>query len=250
MAEKKPDKFIRTKGIGAVPPPSWGRTILNTVTGYPLPNESPGIGDVLMAGLPFASIVGKAGKVFHGSPKVFDRFNPRIGTPNQVLYGMTHFAENSDYADLYAKGLFSEKYIPKKEMRSNIIPAQIHAKNTLDLTKELSPDDLQAVMANIPWQDRRRVIDEMRQYQREGRMSEFPHEVLLKEVDYPDTLDTIPFDAIRYRAHNTEPAWAVPPETKITTPGGLDLSPIRTGEKIKNPKYMLPEAKKGMGKVK
>jgi len=222
----------KATGISAPPEPSWSRKFLELATGYPASkDEEVGISDLLLAGLPFSSIV--KGPVFHGTQAAIKRFRPDKNAKGSLLSGMTHFAENPYYADLYAKGVMAgspetlSKYMGKGQ---NIIPANIHAKNTLDLTKQLNPDDFQAVMANLGPYERKEILEQLRLYK--GRENEFPEEVLGEYIDNPKFLEKMPFDAIRY--DRTSPSWAVPRRTGITTPGGVDLSP-------------LPIRKKGIG---
>lgn len=159
------------------------------------------VGNLLAAGLPFASIM-KEAPVFHGTQKVFKYFEPDRGDVNDLLGWMTHFAEDPEYASNFASGSakgnivvdldpnlgpvtkseldpylkygMGSKINRPSPLNPNVIPAKIENKNTLDL---LNPnfDDLSQALASLPEKERINVI---RNYKTERRNISEPDENL------------------------------------------------------------------------
>lgn len=160
------------------------------------------VGNLLAAGLPFASIM-KEAPVFHGTQKSFQYFEPNRGDANDLLGWMTHFAEDpvyaSNFASGHAKGNLQVDMDPDlgpvtnselnpylkygmgvksktPNVSPNVIPAKIENKNTLDL---LNPnfDDLSQALASLPEKERANVI---RNYKVERRNRPTDYSELIK----------------------------------------------------------------------
>lgn len=201
------------------------------------------LGQVLTAGLPFHAIT-KGKPVFHGTGKVFQRFDPRRYDKADTLGSFTHFAENPEYAAKYAT---SDMKIERGN-NPNIIPAYIDSKNTLDLTEpnSITGEDVSAILAALEDSYTKSIIK--RTYQAKLRNPEDVNINPNKTIEHflsaePKVLEKTPFDAIRYRDSDNDKsiAWAVPDRTTITTPWGTDISPIRNNELSGIVKHLMKE---------
>jgi hypothetical protein len=136
-------------------------------------------------------------------------------------------------------GITGEKFNFGEGSRQLIIPAEIKAKNTLDLTNKLEPDDLQAVVANLR-PDSKQYFKRFRNHiLNQSYLSDRLKSLELNRLiaanirNDPKLINKTPFDAVRYKDYTGEIAWAVPEFTEIKTPWGVDLSPIRSVNKNK-----------------
>jgi len=193
---------------------------------------------VLQAGLPFWAIT-KGRPVFHGTTKVFDRFDPSKNDVEDVLGWMTHFAERPSYANDYSTGV-----IKGSTGKANMIAAKPQAQNTLDLV-DPNPDDIAAALAAVPewhrkellsaFKDTRRQVREggdkyrylgERHYRDEGypEDAQLPIQTVAEKLRMgPEDFDKTLFDAIRYRDMGNI-SWAVPEKTPIQTAWGLPMT--------------------------
>jgi hypothetical protein len=197
-------------------------------------------GQVSDAGLPFAAI--NKGPVFHGAPRVFEKFDPTRYDKNDVLGWMTHFAENPEYAESYAMG--NMKHSGKAEA-PNMIAAHPQAQNTLDLVNP-NMDDLSQAIASFPKDDYRRkqMIKEFKDARRypgttrnDLSQTHYPNKDEIPDNEIPmfhlaenlrfreGDLEKTPFDAIRYNDMDKK-SWAIPAQTPITTPWGARLNDV------------------------
>lgn len=215
-------------------------------------NDAALVGNLVGAGLPFAELLGDA-KVFHGTQKLFDYFDPKKANVSDTLGWMTHFAENPSYAERYAGGMTGGPLVSfdpelgevtkseldpylKYGMRSDAplaaprtIAAKIHNKNTLDL---INPnwDDLSQAVAALNPEDRAGLVESFKSNKRYPSY-EKPEEGIIQQLmesfrRSPKEFKRSPFDAIRYMDVN-EPSWAIDPtQVKITTPGGIPLTKV------------------------
>ena len=187
------------------------------------PDFEPGIVDLLLAGLPFSSII-KSGKVFHGTQKVFDKFDPELNNKGDVLGWLTHFAENPKYAEKFSEGLIKGK----RSNRENIIPANIQAKNVLDLVNPNS-DDISQILAAFDPSERKNLIQNFKLARADRPFNKAPLSSIAEKITTrmkPELFERSPFDAIRYTDMN-EKSWAVPTnKTLVTTSYGTPLTDI------------------------
>lgn len=238
--------------------PAWKRKTTSTLEkamdatmsfmGIPL-NESRATqyGELGQSGLPFAAFGPKGIKsLYHGTRKIFDKFDPSRNDPSDVLGHMTHFAENPSYASSYAEGNAKYGY----GNNSNIIIAKPDAKNVLDLVDPNADDISQAVALSENKNELIRVFKQMRKETRKsdsGYLPTFRHygHVSSPEKEWPiravaenlklspSTTENMPWDAIRYHDVN-EKSWAFPARTPIKSFFGdqslteeIPISPIK-----------------------
>lgn len=221
--------------------PAWKRYgresidgLVNLVKGTlgidPDPNESStgyaanAASQLTQAGLPFLAI-SKGNPVFHGTKKVFEKFNPEVYDTGDTLGALTHFASQPEYADMYATG--NAKSGPG--IKPNIIKAVPDAKNVLDLTPDdLNWDDISQMVGSLPDKSKEDIIKTYK-IMRAGSSGskKLAQELLVsglyRELNDRKVLSNSPFDAIHYRdqGHNS---WAVPETTPINTPWGAPLN--------------------------
>lgn len=134
------------------------------------------LGQLAQAGLPFLAYKPKlkGEQVYHGTQKVFEKFDPRKYDTSDVLGWMTHFAEEPKYAQTYASGqskgikpvdldpsygevtdneLIHQSHgwmdtpSDKTKVSPRTIPATPKARNVLDLV-DPNPDDLAQAIAS------------------------------------------------------------------------------------------------------
>lgn len=217
-----------------------------------IPSEGLGL-----AGMPFAWYKAKGIKPIHGTPKVFDYFDPKQYDRSDLLGWMTHAAEDPNYAAKYASGQI--KHSPG---RQNVIPIEPEAKNVLDLV-DPNADDISQALASMDPTTRKWLIREFRRNRKEIRtelenpgyfgidkdnplalnerhininevpLREHPLRRLAEDIRLtPQDTARMPFDAIRYNDMDYK-SWAIPETTPIRTPWGTELtepvkeSPIR-----------------------
>lgn len=153
------------------------------------------------AGLPMMGILGKEGKITHGTQRIFDYFNDKNNEVGDVLGWLSHGAENPRYSESYSSGglkglksvdLYSNKPVSKNELSISgekwyskpedvgktvaprTIPIQLHNKNTLDLV-EPNADDISQALASLDDWEKRSLIQkfkEARSGMREGARTE------------------------------------------------------------------------------
>lgn len=236
---------------------------------HPISNFDRGnaLGQLAQAGLPFAAYGSKLlkGKVFHGTQRIFDKFNPDVNDASDVLGWMTHFAEDPKYAsEQYAgggsKGLkhislgpeygevlpnelktYGATHDKPSNIHPRVIPAQINAKNVLDLVNP-NMTDLSAALAPMDYYKRKSFINTFKEARRNpiearGRLNqnhfgdiakiplnEIPAKRLADRLQLtPEEFDKTQFDAIRYN-DDKHKSWAVPSHTEINTPWGTPLN--------------------------
>lgn len=185
----------------------------------------------LTAGLPFATL--RKGKpIFHGTKKVFEKFNPSLYDESDVLGWMTHGAVDPSYAESYALG--QAKHGLDWSDKPNIIAMQPEAKNVLDLY-EPNVDDLSQAIASTDPRNRANLIDLFKWARRNPEdareflklpqgveanqlsVSEIPARFVAEKIRLsPEEFEKTPFDAIRYRDVRQE-SYAIPPKTPITS---------------------------------
>lgn len=237
------------------------------------------LGQLAQAGLPFLAYKPKlkGEQVYHGTQKVFEKFDPRKYDTSDVLGWMTHFAEEPKYAQTYASGAskgvkqvdFNPSFGPVDEgelqyekgwnvgdkpytptmgtVHPRTIPAEIKAKNVLDLV-DPNPDDLSQALAALNLEDRKHLIKNFKSVRavvRDApnerahflRPDHYPgaikhtipsNEIALRNTAEklrltPEEFESSPFDAIRYR-DNEHKSWAIPERTPIETPWGTPLN--------------------------
>jgi hypothetical protein len=183
----------------------------------------------LTAGLPFAALRG--GKpIYHGTGKVFEKFDPSKYDTSDILGWMTHGAADPDYAAEYAFGNMKGSF--SLQPKSNIIAMQPQAKNVLDLV-DPNADDISQILASFSPERRRELINEFKNArQKPERAREYlssyhyPDKDLIPEEEIPvrymaeslrlepGQLEKTPFDAIRYHDVNKE-SFAIPSSTPI-----------------------------------
>lgn len=169
--------------------------LLASIKGF-FEGATEGLGDLLtddidiipVAGLPFDKYPIK--RIYHGTQRLFDKFDPSKYDKNDVLGWMTHGAEdpeyagihyamgrskglktfniNDDYPDVETEGKFwdnlsqdfkSTKVIP------HMLPLKPEAKNVLDLVDPNS-DDISQALAALPPLDRAVAIREFKDSRR------------------------------------------------------------------------------------
>lgn len=138
-------------------------------------------GALLSAGLPFASYAAAKlpyGKVFHGTQKLFDKFDPSKYDTSDVLGWASHFAERPEYSSSYAMGRHKGVKSINEELRGpitakeltgprgeklspHVIPAKIEAQNVLDLIHP-NADDISQILASVPEYDRQYLISQFK----------------------------------------------------------------------------------------
>lgn len=187
----------------------------------------------LKAGIPLSKAFPE-GKLFHGSPNNFERFNPAQNNSWDLLGRYTHFTPSPEYADKFAtKGYSTQK-------KSNILRANIKADNILDLTgSDVPSEDIARLVSVMPRNDRAILIDRVRArnrgdtgYFNDGsestKASDIQH--FLNQEGMPEKL---PFDGIKYQDFGDDVeypkhALAVPPQTSIKSYyGNMLMSPER-----------------------
>lgn len=149
----------------------------------------------------------EAPTVYHGTQNTFEGFDTARNQPQGLFRNMNRFTEDPEYSQLYSLGenpAGQKRIMPPSEGRPQTIAAKIGAKNVLDLTKPLSPEqlsELRSTFPNIP----------------ENATSDYIQDVLSR------TTEPLPFDAIRYSEHG-KVNWAVPEKTPLNTPQGVPLN--------------------------
>lgn len=190
------------------------------------------------AGLPFAAIAKLkglrevAGKpaVFHGTRQTFDTFDPTKNDVFDKLGWMTHFAEDPQYADVYAAadGL---KVGQNPGTASRVIPAHLDAKNTFDTINPSIPD-LETYLAALPPHRRNSELANFKADKKHWKPGSATKKLAQNSINRlandPDLIKRTPFDAVRY-LDGGEPTWAIPNPAQATTPWGTPLGqPART----------------------
>lgn len=185
----------------------------------------------LQSGLPFATL--RAGKpIYHGTRRIYEKFNPDVYDTSDVLGWMTHGAVDPDYADAYAMGNMKGTDWEGKNYRPNIIAMQPEAKNVLDLV-DPNADDMSQVLAAVDPRTRKHMIQLFKASRRDpgdarawlkGLHYPKPEQIPDNEVAIrrladilrlsPEEFDKTPFDAIRYRDIAQE-SYAIPAKTPI-----------------------------------
>ncbi len=214
------------------------------------------ISKLLMAGLPLASIT-KGGSLFHGTPSVFERFDPTKANNRGTLSNLINAAEEPGYANMYAGGLSqvaSKRPLPQ-QMRQNVIPLAPTAKNVLDLTNP-NPDDIAHMLGNLHPNTRRTLIDDYKMN------LQFPDDIedgitplqrlaynIQEAMDEDEkAIGKTLFDAVRYETPGGPSVGFVPGRAPIKTPWGTDLSPSFASEGPvgigkRYPKFISPKRK-------
>lgn len=276
------DEFVRREQERTLSPTkkrinSWIDDFWNFSTGFlvgpedmskPPSSQARGIGELMSAGIPFAAYPLR--RVFHGTQRLFDKFDPSRYDTSDVLGWLTHFAEDPTYAGRYAMGQTKGiKHIPEEgpldlsttfygpkgyetvKVAPHTIPAQIEAKNVLDLV-DPHPDDISQALAALNSHDRQALIGQFKRaragirdrlawygnqdYSPQGLANELgvarehlPDQMTFNEIPIrvvadkirldPETFKKTPFDAIRYR-DNEHKSWAVPEGTPIRSEFG------------------------------
>lgn len=193
-------------------------------------------GQLLSAGLPFTSIM-KNKNVYHGTGKIFDKFDELKNDTADVLGWMTHFAENPKYASTYANGLKNNL-----NQNANIIIARPEAQNVLDLVNP-NIDDLSQVLSNLDPIKRKEYINFFKSYRnvpeqaiknivQSSHVQNLGNELmtpgsgtrmLAEKIRLtPEEFNKTPFDGIRY-LDNTERSFAFPSKTPIRSAYGNQL---------------------------
>jgi hypothetical protein len=207
-----------------------------------------------LAGLPFASFAKKGiNRLFHGTQKNFERFDPSVYDKYDVLGWMTHAAEDAEYGNKYAmgrsKGIISiddsEDYtidssylnpwgLPHRDVTPQILPIKPEANNVLDLV-EPNIDDLSQALASMDSWNRRLEIKRFKNAKK-GDFGPNPikssHAKTINELSTDATpatrtlsenlrltaeeFDRSPFDAIRYLDVGNK-SWAFPAKTPLRT---------------------------------
>lgn len=149
-------------------------------------------GQLLQSGLPFGaykSILPK-GNIFHGTQKMFDKFDPSVYDKSDTLGWMTHFAEDPAYASKYAMGavkggspidvkpsyMLQEPIKPHalnwmgEKIAPRLLVAEPEAKNVLDLV-DPNIDDLSQVLASFSPERRARYIRDFKQSRQIAELS-------------------------------------------------------------------------------
>lgn len=226
--------------------PTWKRYgregidgLVNLVKGTlgidPDPNESStgyaanAASQIAQAGLPFLAI-SKGNPVYHGTKRVFEKFNPEVYDTSDTLGALTHFASQPEYADSYTRlppDWTGVNPSGKSNMlKPNMIQAVPEAKNVLDLTpNDLNWDDISQVVASLPETSRERILKYYRGMRQHGTKAAQEDLVsnLYRELNDRKSLSNSPFDAIHYRDQGNM-SWAVPETTPIKTPTGVELN--------------------------
>lgn len=179
------------------------------VDGHPSAN---GIAQLLSAGLPFT------GKMFHGTKSVFDAFDTSKGLGN--LNQMIHFTEEPRIADIFTKTL-------RPGVRPNIIAADMHIKNGLDLSRAIPEEDIAALknaaLTSTNPETARLIPYLVALHNRFGSaMAPVNHLEEILNGD-PDFLRRAGFDAVKQTAGKIN-AWAVDPQMDLKTPWGVPLT--------------------------
>lgn len=211
--------------------------------GYPEEPEKRTTGDwiaggteLLTAGLPFLAYAKKMSlpQIYHGTQRVFNKFDPSRYDEADVLGWMTHFAEDPAYAESYATGAAKHG----ASNRQVIIPAQPQAQNVLDLV-DPNPDDIATVIASLPKYEREEMIRIWKgaharlpgtgvgHYIKSSHVpsggipvGELPARAVAEKLRLtPEQFRQLPFDAIRYRDVGKK-SWAIPAETPILSAYG------------------------------
>lgn len=192
---------------------------------------------VLKSGLPLLSLT-KGKPIFHGSPSVFEKFNPKLNDESDTLGWMIHGTTDPEYADGYAMGHYKHGSGGAKE---NILAMKPQAKNTLDLIDPNIDDISHALAAQNPV-DRQSYVRIFKEARRDPEKAK----ELLKYSHYPDKnvipKDEVPvrvlsellrlnpeefnktqFDAIRYKDMNNE-SYAIKPGSPIMSAYGAPLT--------------------------
>lgn len=202
---------------------------------------------VMQSGLPFSAYGIK--KLFHGTPKAFDYFDPNVYNKNDILGWMTHAAERPEYASSYAN---KKSY----DIPGNVRPIVPEAKNVLDLFDPQIDDISQALGYADPY-DRRELVRTFKEKNKSLRQGYLKGSDVLGSTHHPDAnqlkredilrkmlgerlrlseeaTENMPFDAIRYPDIG-EKAWAFPRKTLLKTPWGTPLNIPEDPREIKIP---------------
>lgn len=178
--------------------------------GLPFLGYAGKLADTLKGGTALTEGIGEAPQVYHGTQRLFEKFNPTKNDTSDVLGWMTHFAEDPNYAGTYAGGqskglkkisfnpsygavepgeLIHESY-PFRPSRSEItkvspqvIAARPKAQNVLDLA-DPNPDDLSAALASLAPDKRKGMLNEFKAAKANVREDPEGATRLLKENHY------------------------------------------------------------------
>ena len=184
---------------------------------------APAISGLKMAGIPFMAPLGK---VFHGTPRVFESFDPALSTIEDKFGKFApHLAEDPTYAEGYAgvpgSGFKAKEFY--QQGRPNVIPAKISAKNALDLFDRehgVDPKDYQSLIDNASPQSAN-LLKVYKDSPNWATQTSVIHDVLQND---PELLHRAGFDAIKY-SDMGNPVWTVLDPDKVHTPWGTPLGP-------------------------
>jgi hypothetical protein len=247
VESKKPYKgFTKATGIG--PDPQAERfkqhPILNAITKYVTgvdldPNKTPSMMDFVAAGMPFF------GKAFHGTPQVFEHFEPELYNKADILGSYTHLAENPADADKWVRE-WKDTTGTGDPFGTNIIPAQVDLKNALDLRhSEIPAEDIAMLSHHMNDQQRARLQAAIAQdnhvIQTVGKTEGFvPHtrDAIMNELtNDPALLHRAGYDGVHYIDYGgAGHSLAIPHSTPLSTPWGTTLH-AQTPLGFQNPEF-------------
>lgn len=196
-------------------------------------------GPANLAGIPFAAYkaLGKLpyGKVFHGTGRVFDKFEDVKNESGNILGGMRHFAEDPVVSNQYANQFARPFPDNPKTVRPNNIPVELEAKNTLDLV-EPNIDDLSTLLGNFDSYEKAKFIREFKLNKKHDipNSGDATKHLAYAMSDPPlEVFNKTPFDAIRYSIDfppargGKQNAWATPDNTPVKSAiSGMSLSGV------------------------
>lgn len=193
--------------------------ILKAISPAIAPDGDAGPVDLLMAGIPFAAPLGK---VFHGTPGVFDKFLAAKGK-GYIPQGI-HFAEDPTVAEIFADP--NMWHMGFQGDRNNIIPAVLDINNAVDFSRPVPLNDITKLRESmehlyIP-NTGRRSADVTLNAARQGGISLGEIEDML-DID-KNLFKRAGFDGIRYKGAwgPLDKAWIADP-VQAKTPWGVRL---------------------------
>lgn len=150
--------------------------------------------------------------LFHGTRANVDALNPQGGTGFGHYPKSNLFSENPEYTSLYSLGETAghKRNIPPDATGANTIAANVNPSKSLDLTKPLSPADLELISAKIT--------------EKTGKPTTLTNESPDYVAQWVKELhDELPYDAVRFAEHG-QSNWAVKPDVPMQTPWGVPLN--------------------------